>query len=461
MSTPLAVTPSDGGKASAGNPPVEVTIFGPDGEGGWEPVDLGGGDVQTVAGVAPDGDGNVALTHADLGPIEVADLGFDPETQEEWDAASTTINAELVKKALAKPKLYVKGLGQVTSVVSLGHSLLSGLTLSDPPTKRPTAQLAALTTGVLDDQNIAASGSDLTDALPSGAGWGRLWASLDLTSSATVPPSLAILWSGLNGISQAFTSTTTPGSIGDQVRESVISYLRGRPGSYKRISHSSFAYGPGWQDGAVNDGVGQQPTKVASAVDQYVTETVTMAEAGTHVVAFMRVPAYGVGERWEVREGGTLLAAATFSEAADSRAVPAVLRIPNLSAGAHTLTITCKALASGVPIAFFLGSWDERSYPPVVLDTLQYKVADYSVVFAGQPHVPTDADVDTLNTRIRAVDGLFDDYVISVSTERILERSKGRLATDGVHLTDGSSQLPALAWLKALLTSPVTSTNPL
>ncbi len=104
MSDPIAIVNTPGGPATAANPPVEATLVipDPDNPGGWIPDPGGGGGsgtVQSVAGVAPDEEGDVPLTHSDLGPIQVGDLGFDPETEEEMEAEVATLNAAIATKA--------------------------------------------------------------------------------------------------------------------------------------------------------------------------------------------------------------------------------------------------------------------------------------------------------------------------------------------------------------------------
>lgn len=419
-------------------------------------------------------------------PIQIADLGFDPADQEELDsavsAAVSSLTQELNNKAtktevtdglalkatktelaarqLAKPELYVKGRGAITAVATLGHSLMAGVALSDPTNNRPTAQLARLTTGLIDADNMAVGGSDLLNASLSSGGWGRLFDKYNMASSATIVPNLLALWSGLNGVANYYSAYSTAGNSADYTREAAISFMRARPGSYKAADHSSFTYSANqWSSGTVNDDIANQKTQITPNVGAVVTESVAMVENGIHVISFIQHAGFG-GSKWEVKEGSTVLATLDASNVAYAGYHPSVLRIP-LTSGNHTLTITCKGVGASVGYAFMHASWDERKYPPVVLDTLQYKPSSYAG-YNNSARVPNDADVDMLNARIRGVAALFDDYVIPVPTDNLIARHLGRLSpADGLHLTDDSSQLPALGYFKALAASPVISYNSL
>lgn len=368
--------------------------------------------------------------------------------------------ASLGPVASANQKAFAPGLAQVQHLTTYGHSLLAGGAMASPATNRPTAVLARMLSGVADDQMFAVGGSGFLTAEPSPGGWGWLFAQVDKSNAALPQLGLVVLWTGVNDLGgKGAAVVNTPGASGDLCREALISYLRARPGSFRGRGSSVFSYDGSWVDGDNNAGTGGIGVKVSVAANSVITETFSMAEAGTHVVCFAEYSPFG-GSKWEVREGGTLLATVDNSAVNSGGWHPAVVRIPNLAVGSHTLTIKNTALGASFPYSAFYGSWDEGPTVPVVLDVLQYKPSSYGV-YGGSAFPVDDAAIDAMNGRIRAIASTFDGYVVPVDMGALLDRKRGLMGADQFHLNVAGSQVAGLALHRAATRVAPTAPTPI
>ena len=126
-------------------------------------------------------------------------------------------------------------------------------------------------------------------------------------------------------------------------------------------------------------------------------------------------------------------------------ATPAVKRLTELSAKAHTIVATTTSVEAA---CIFDCWWLEAAPPPIVIVPGGWQTDTEVPLFqffdlGGFPYVPTAGDLSMLNTYMALVCDGFDDDVIFIDVDPILGRHPNNFTGDHIHPSDNGHALVA------------------
>lgn len=130
----------------------------------------------------------------------------------------------------------------------------------------------------------------------------------------------------------------------------------------------------------------------------------------------------------------------------NAKATPAVKRFTGLSAGSHTIVATITAVQTA---CLFDGWWIEAPDPPIVVVPGGWETDTSVPLFqffdlGGFPYVPVAGDVATMDGLTEDICDEFDEDVIFVEVNSVLNRDPVNFADDHIHPSDRGHALVAV-----------------
>lgn len=135
----------------------------------------------------------------------------------------------------------------------------------------------------------------------------------------------------------------------------------------------------------------------------------------------------------------------SHSGGTNAQVTPAVKRFTGLAPGTNTIVVT---VGSVIDYCYFDCWWIEAQDPPIVTVCGGWRTGDDRPLFefydlAGFPYVPDLAALEDLNDRMRAVCDGFDEDVIFVPVDDVLDADPDHFTGDAIHPNDRGHALVA------------------
>lgn len=324
-----------------------------------------------------------------------------------------------------------------------GHSYVDGQGTSDR--SRRFGQIVAEALG-LREQNESISGTAWT-ADNSGGSYSKVLQNIarqglgGVSGSATAASGLHGFGSPQNlhlwmcGVNDLNVYGNTSGVLAPFTNALRVALSRWRATAVYEDSHSSFSYGGSWSTPSDILGSGSGYHMTASGAATWSIAVPADFPGGTLAIGFRANAGAGAGATHSVTvDGGAPLTVDAHGISGTSTAF--VLRIPNLAAGAHTISGTIGSLVTATCIDYWQHEADTSNAPLCVLVKQPYPV-DYSLYGSVAPGPPTNAGVDVLNGLIASVAAEFDSRVIVVDTSSLNGQVDSTLyCSDHLHPSD-------------------------
>ena len=247
------------------------------------------------------------------------------------------------------------------------------------------------------------------------------------------PVQVIVLYHGLNDLAlvgiQNLAATFKP------ALHAVIDRLRA--GAVFEDNHATVTYAGTWAtitNSTLGSGIGNHYTSTSGASvtiavpSDFPGGTIT---AGTTGVAGIPGSEH-VGANLRAREAGTLLAeTSTFNLGESSQYAPATLRINELAAGPHQITVTFENVVGNN----FFDYWEIEANPaPLVVVPLANELLSYTAHGTGWPFQVDSEDIAALNVAVTEVASEYAaGRVLAVPTDDVMAGSWANFQADGVH----------------------------
>lgn len=245
------------------------------------------------------------------------------------------------------------------------------------------------------------------------------------------PGGLNALMSGLNDLNKLGNTPAALAAFRAALR-AVVSRMRS--GAIYEDDHASIAYQGAWANlaGAAY-GTGSSVRYTGTTGTGFTITTPAAFPGGTVGVGLVSWTD-GSGATVSTTVGGVSTSIDTKATARTDSAIHSVLRVPNVPAGAQTITFTVTG-ATGLGAILDYWTWEcPPDEGPLVILVKQPKPIDYTAYGSTAPGPPTDAGVNALNTILDEVAAEFGHRVITVDTSSMDKDSRYFIAGN-VHPT--------------------------
>lgn len=350
-----------------------------------------------------------------------AELGTDPSGSEATVKARIAATETVANAALPSASSVA-----ADSLRVWGHSYGVG-TGATTPTVEGFALVVAEALG-LPLRNEAIGGTTLSSQVGGGASWVSILQKVTRPRRFVSPGGGHVLIYGLNDLNERGNTALAMAGFKHSLR-SVVSRMRA--GAIFENDNASFAYPTGsWADltsTAENSGAGYKYTTGNATF----TITTPADFPGGTIAVGVTARAGGAGATITATVNSILYTLDAHNDQTVGY-IPCVLRIPNVPAGAQTITFTVASVVSLVGVDYWQWEPPEATAPLVALITQPYPV-DYDAYGSVSPGPPTNAGVDVLNQIINDVADEFDARVVVVDTSTMNASTASYFIAGNIH----------------------------